>query len=208
MVYDPCTTAGNGTCGSVPFGNEKWELTASGQLRSVLGNVCAELQDDKSVTLNQCASPATAAQQWKYDNSSQQLTTGDGGMCVTASNPTSKIKQNSMVIGRPLGGLGFGEPRSFALLFLNNHNATMTVTCDATCMRNLLAMAPKDTAQQPPPKLAASYAVQEVWSGGKPLGAPVKCSAGSCSPVSVSVACCGGTVYVRLVPEGHQGEFK
>ena len=93
-------------CRPIPFANEKWKLTAGGQLQSAIGSaVCAELQHDKSVTLNKCATPPTAAQAFKYDKASNQLTTGDGGLSVTASSPTSKIKQETMVIGRPLSGI-------------------------------------------------------------------------------------------------------
>ena len=48
---------------------------------------------------------------------------------------------------------------------------------------------------------SVSYDVQEVWSGGKKvLGAPIKCAASSCDPVTVTVEGHGGTTYVRLVP--------
>ena len=209
IVYDPCKTGtGNGTCGPSSFANEKWKLTAAGQLQSAIGasstpQVCAELQHDKSVALAKCTSPPTAAQTWKYTTSSGQLTTGDGGMCVTASSPTSKIKQETMVIGRPLSGQSSAKQRSFAMVFLNNKNASVSVTCDRACMKNMLAMAPKppgNSAKLLP--VATTYMIEEVWSA-KPLGvAPIKCSTtGGCDPVTVTVPSNGGTKYVRLVAQ-------
>jgi hypothetical protein len=63
VVYDPCRTAGNGTCGPSSFANERWTLTTAGQLQSAIGasstpHVCAELQHDKSVALSKCACTA------------------------------------------------------------------------------------------------------------------------------------------------------
>ena len=81
------------------------------QLKSATNSGCATLQSDKSVKLTRCASPAPAEQTWKYSKSSQQLTS-KGGMCVTASSPTSHIKQVTTIIGRPLANA------SYALLFL------------------------------------------------------------------------------------------
>jgi hypothetical protein len=50
--------------------------------------------------------------------------------------------------------------------------------------------------------LAAAYVLEEVWDA-KPLEGhtPVRCSAADgCSPVTVTVASSGGTMYVRLLP--------
>ena len=80
------------------------------QLKSATNSGCATLQSDKSVKLTRCASPAPAEQTWKYSKSTQQLT--NKGMCVTASSPTSHIKQVTTIIGRPLANA------SYALLFL------------------------------------------------------------------------------------------
>ena len=81
------------------------------QLKSATNSGCATLQSDKSVKLTRCTSPAPAEQTWKYSKSTQQLTS-KGGMCVTASSPTSHIKQVTTIIGRPLANA------SYALLFL------------------------------------------------------------------------------------------
>eukprot|EP01047_Picozoa_sp_COSAG01_P056020 COSAG01_NODE_6303_length_3746_cov_1.872498_5_plen_73_part_00 len=64
-------------------------------------------------------------------------------MCVTASSPRSKIKQETLVIARPLAGAAGARSRSFAMVFLNNKNHTSNVTCDKACMANMLALAPK-----------------------------------------------------------------
>ena len=81
------------------------------QLKSATNSGCATLQSDKSVKLTRCASPVPAEQTWKYSKSTQQLTSSSG-MCVTASSPTSHIKQVTTIIGRPLANA------SYALLFL------------------------------------------------------------------------------------------
>ena len=148
------------------------------------------------------------------DASSKQLRTADGTHCVTASSPKSKIKQATLVMGRPLG---LGAPHSYAMVFLNNLNRSASVTCDAACMANMLALRPNASAAAGSSDGVAgsgsgsgsgsdgdsvSYDVQEVWSGGKKvLGAPIKCTASSCDPVTVTVEGHGGTTYVRLVPK-------
>ena len=89
VIYDGCVTEGK-TCGPISagkFANERWSLTKAGQLKSALSDAkCATVQKDDTVLLAPCASGTIpAAQKWKYDNGTQQLTTGDG-MCVTASS--------------------------------------------------------------------------------------------------------------------------
>ena len=85
VIYDSCTTTGV-TCGPKgKFDNERWSLSASGQLISALAAThCATVMADKTVTLTKCATPVPENQKWKYDKATAQLTTGDG-MCVTAS---------------------------------------------------------------------------------------------------------------------------
>ena len=84
-------------------------------------------------------------QQWKYDQTTQQLTTG-AGYCVTSLTGGSKIKAETIILGRPLrdppptyGMSPAAAPggKSFALLFLNNMQKTETVTCDNTCLTKL-----------------------------------------------------------------------
>jgi hypothetical protein len=64
-----------------------------------------------------------------------------------------------------------------ALVFLNNKNASTSVTCDAQCMETMLALRPPavvSSAEQARSSTSSSagssasvmYAVQEVWSGG------------------------------------------
>lgn len=118
-------------------------------------------------------------------------------MCVTAENPVSKIKQVTMVFGRPV------SDGAFAMLFLNNFNVSKSVTCDSACMENMLTLKAKSddtTRSQLVAQAAGTYDVQEVWSGGKSLGSPVVCKATGCDPVTVSVMAHGATTYVRLAP--------
>eukprot|EP01048_Picozoa_sp_COSAG05_P016290 COSAG05_NODE_2079_length_3603_cov_2.777968_2_plen_345_part_00 len=120
-----------------------WRLNASSeqltcpQYPSAEG-FCATEQRDGTVTLSKCLSPVPDTQQWKYDRSTKQLTQGDRIHCVTASTPKSKIKQATLIIGRPLAG----APRSFAMVFLNNLDHSTSVTCDTQCMGRMLAMRP------------------------------------------------------------------
>ena len=82
IVYDQCTKTGR-SCGPFENSNKIWTLTAVGQLQSSSRSdeaECAELQHDKTVQLKRCASPITPEQTWKYDKSTQQLTSGNGGM--------------------------------------------------------------------------------------------------------------------------------
>ena len=117
---------------------------------------------------------------------------------MTAQNPVSKIKQTTMVFGRPI------NDGAFAMLFLNNFNVTKSVTCNSACMENMLTLKPKydDTGRtELVARAAGTYGVEEVWSGGKTVGDPVVCKATGCGPVTVSVAAHGATTYVRLVPK-------
>jgi hypothetical protein len=95
VIYDSCTVAGK-TCGppgAGKFANERWTLSDKGQLISALSAahpsepLCATVQTDDTVMLTKCVTAVPANQHWKYDNATQQLTTGDG-MCVTASAST------------------------------------------------------------------------------------------------------------------------
>eukprot|EP01052_Picozoa_sp_SAG31_P024688 SAG31_NODE_2117_length_6412_cov_7.762712_5_plen_153_part_00 len=60
VIYDACTTSGK-TCGppgTGKFANERWSITASGQLVSALATThCATVQRDKTVTLTKCETP-------------------------------------------------------------------------------------------------------------------------------------------------------
>ena len=118
-------------------------------------------------------------------------------MCLTAQNPVSKIKQTTMVFGRPL------NDGMFAMLFLNDFNATKSVTCDTACLKNMMTLKPTfdDTSHvELVARAAGSYSVEEVWSGGKTLGGPLVCNATGCGSLTVSVGAHGATTYVRLVP--------
>ena len=103
-----------------------------------------------------------------------------------------------MVLGRPLG---VDSPHSFAFVFLNNKNISSSVTCDEQCMANAMALLPSSASARAASSATVTYTVQEVWSGGKPTGATVKCSAHGCEKLIVDVECCGGSTYVRMVPQ-------
>lgn len=86
IVYDQCTKTGP-SCGPFENSNKMWTLTSTGQLQSASRSdeaECAELQHDKTVQLKRCASPATPEQMWKYDKSTQQLTSGNGGKSIVS----------------------------------------------------------------------------------------------------------------------------
>ena len=222
LIYDSCTaivansTGPDGKClahsmrwAGSPLNSSTGQLVGGGS--DAPTNMCATEQGDKTVKLSRCIDPSSsppATQKWKYDTGSKQLTTGDGVHCVTASNPKTTILPITLVVGRPLG---LEEPHSYAMVFLNNRNSSMNVTCDATCMANMLALKPNatstaetaaDTQEQ---EELVLYEVQEVWSGGKVLAGvgPLKCSKTSCEPLTVGVLPHGGTTYVRLVPTKH-----
>ena len=152
---------------------------------------------DRGCHAGKVRAPASAAQQWKYDRVTQQLRTSQDGYCVTATSPHSKIKQTTMVLGRLLG---VDSPHSFAFVFLNNKNVSSSVTCDEQCMANAMALLLSASARAAS-SATVTYAVQEVWSGGKPTGATIKCSASGCEKLIVDVECCGGSTYVRMVPQ-------
>ena len=205
VVYDQCAGKVAGNPSENTTASERWDLDGNGQLRSALdfasGPQCATAPKKGStgvVTLAKCATPASAAQQWKYDRVTQQLTTSQDGYCVTATSPRSKIKQTTMVLGRPLG---VDSPHSFAFVFLNNKNISSSVTCDEQCMANAMALLPSSASARAASSATVTYTVQEVWSGGKPTGATVKCSAHGCEKLIVDVECCGGSTYVRMVPQ-------
>jgi hypothetical protein len=205
IVYDQCTGNSSSSQSGNAAASEQWNLTANGQLRPT-SDVASDSQCATApkkgatgvVTLAKCATPASAAQQWKYDRVTQQLTTSQDGYCVTATSPRSKIKQTTMVLGRPLG---VDSPHSFAFVFLNNKNVSSSVTCDEQCMANAMALLPSSASARAASSATVTYTVQEVWSGGKPTGATIKCSASGCEKLIVDVECCGGSTYVRMVPQ-------
>lgn len=173
-------------CGTVtpahPFPNEDFTLGANGNLVSAIGSLCATVGASKTVTLKQCVSPAAANQKWKYETASQQLTTGDG-LCVTASAGPgpSPVKAGAMVLGRPLSKDGF------AVLFMNNNNASMPMTCDKACMAKVGV---------PQQQAGTSYTVEDVITHEKVMTV----AAGAVLTTKVSVPGNGGSIYYRLMP--------
>lgn len=213
LIYDSCTaitansTGPNGKCivhsmqwAGSPLNSSTGQLVSGGSDSGM--SMCATEQGDKTVKLTRCIDPSPPATQiWKYDKVSKQLTAGDGAHCVTASNPKTTILPITLVVGRPLG---LEEPHSYAMVFLNNRNSSTNVTCDTTCMANMLALKPKYNATTQSTEVDAQlYEVQEVWSGGKALDGigPITCSKTSCEPLTVGVLSHGGATYVRLVPK-------
>eukprot|EP01043_Picozoa_sp_COSAG02_P025842 COSAG02_NODE_1466_length_12483_cov_37.157703_5_plen_311_part_00 len=215
-IYDSCRAVANttGADGKCVAHSIRWRgsplNTSTGQLVSSDGS-CATQQSDKTVKLSTCISPTPATQTWQYDATSKELTTGDGAHCVTASNPKTTIKPITLVVGRPLG---LSEPHAYAMVFLNNQNASTNVTCDVQCMHNMVSLKPRASAEAVnadalPARRTVhnrsqtqTYKVEEVWSGGKALAGvgPIECTRTSCDPLTVTVASHGGAIYVRLVP--------
>ena len=181
------------------FPNERWILTATGQLRSALSSkLCATVNKLQTVTLAHCVLPVPKSQQWSYNSKSQQLTTGDG-LCVTAAKPSPSpspaVKATTMVLGKPLVGRAPGHatgtdlaaPRSFAILFLNNQPNSTALACNQTCLARL---------GMPPPGVGATrYVVQDVWSRSKIM------TVASGETIAIAqVPGKGGSVYVRVDP--------
>ena len=119
----------------------------------------------------------------RYDNATQQLTTGDG-LCVTAASPAppTPVKEATMVLGRPLADKGF------AVLFLNNMNASHVMTCDVGCMTKMGV--PSSEAA------GAKYTVMDVISHEEVMTV----NAGEALTTKVAVPADGGSVYYRLSP--------
>ena len=182
-----------GTCGGANAANEKWTLGADGTLQTQLAaskTKCATEQSDKTVKLAGCSSPVPATQKWKYSKTTQQLTTG-AGMCVTSLTGGSKIKAETMLLGRPLSSPPPGQQtiaaagKSFAILMINNEQKSTTVSCDTACLTKLGAG-------------SGSFKVTDVVTGA-PHAAPVLDAA--TGSVSATVAGYGASVYLRLDPK-------
>jgi hypothetical protein len=183
LIYDSCPAAGKGckATPTMPFPNEVFQLKTNGQLVSALpGHLCATVGSSNTVTLETCTEPVAARQKWIYDNATQQLTTG-AGMCVTATTAPSPtpIKATNLILGRPL------SDRGFAVLFLNNKNASMQMTCDEKCM---IKMGVPATGQK--------YTVQDVVTHEVVMSV----SAGQPLKTKMAVGGNGASIYYRLTP--------
>ena len=178
------------------YPNERWTLSASGQLRSALTpKLCATVNSGRTVTLTKCVLPVPKSQLWNYDSQSQQLTNTDG-LCVTAAkstpSPSPAAKKETMVLGKPLAGRAPGQatgtdlsaPRSFAILFLNNKLDAAKVTCNQTCLSRLGMR----------PGAGHYYSVQDVWTRSTLM------TVGAGQNITVDVPANGGSVYLRADP--------
>ena len=191
ITYGSCN-ATTGGCGGATDANQKWTLTASAQLQTQLASSktkCATLQKDKTVILAACQTPVPATQKWKYDKTTQELTTGDG-MCVTSLTGGSKIKAETMVLGRPLSSPPPGltsdqlSGKSFAIFMLNNKQSAAQIVCNATCLGNLGAG-------------SGSFTVTDVITGAPHSTAQLE-AGGS---VAATVPGYGASAYLRLDPK-------
>merc|ERR1712048_201725 len=98
---------------------------------------CATMQPDKTVILEPCQYPVPSKQKVNHDLSTKQLIF-DGGYCVTADSGdipgASKIKPETIILGRPLAPLKPAGKKSYAILMLNNKQNTTLITCNQTCL--------------------------------------------------------------------------
>ena len=189
LIYDSCPTSGKGckATPTMPFPNEVFTLRQNGQLVSALpDHLCATVSGSgtsKTVALQTCTSPVSTAQRWKYDNKTQQLTTA-GGLCVTAGGGggPSPVKATTLIVGRPLHNQGF------AVLFLNNKNTSMVMTCDQSCMGKMGF----------PANGGAKYTVEDVITHQIVISS---LSAGQTLTTKAPVLGNGASAYYLLTPQ-------
>jgi hypothetical protein len=129
VIYDGCTTTGSTCAGPGKFFNEQWTLDARGALVSALpGARCATVSAaDGTVALAACGSPLPSVQTWTHDPATGALRSG-GGLCLTAAAPAPPGAFESALVGRQLAD------GSWAVLALNNENATAPLVCGADCL--------------------------------------------------------------------------
>ena len=122
-------------------------------------------------------------------------------MCVTSANGGSKIKSETIVLGRPLSDPPPGalQPQfdqqggqSVALLFINNMQKPTTVVCNATCLTKAGATS------------GSSFKITNVVTGVPHISQPnlefFTVINGSNS-VSATIGGYGASVYLRLDPK-------
>jgi hypothetical protein len=134
LIYDGCsfnpttiTCAGRGN-----YSHFKFSLAADSTLRShYQAGLCVTLNPDQTLSALECASPPSMAQKWTHTPSGQ-LQTGTGH-CLTSGAAAPKARNTTAVFGRPLTSFVSPEAGAYALLFVNDGEATAEVTCDAGC---------------------------------------------------------------------------
>ncbi len=130
IVYDGCTTTGGTCAGANRYSNEQWALDARGALVSALpGGRCASVGADGTLALAPCApgpGPLPPAQAWRYSAASGELVSGSG-QCLTVAAPPPP-GYSSLLVGRQLAD------GSWALLGVNNGNASAPLVCGAPCL--------------------------------------------------------------------------
>jgi hypothetical protein len=134
LIYDGCsfdpaamTCAGKGN-----YSHFRFTLAADGALRSQYeAGLCVTLNSDQTLSALACASPPSAAQKWTH-TAAGQLQTGTGH-CMTSGTTAPTARNITAVFGRPLSSSVSPAAGAFALLFVNDGDATAEVTCDAAC---------------------------------------------------------------------------
>jgi hypothetical protein len=131
VIYDGCTTTGSTCAGPGKFSNEQWALDARGGLVSALpGARCASVGSDGALALAPCApgpAPLPPSQAWRYNAATGELVAGSG-LCLTVGAPPPPPALASLLVGRQLAD------GSWALLALNNANASAPLVCGAPCL--------------------------------------------------------------------------
>ena len=158
IIYDACrTTDPSSSCSGekTPFLNEEFDLIVVNNnnnkrlmLQSRLTNIGYKSNNDSThgciasqgasglLNLVTCSN-TSAAQMFRYDAITKQLTSYVDGRCLTGPTANPPSSNNILVIGRHL------YDGKTALLMLNNNNKTGTITCDKKCFTKLGIMPSK-----------------------------------------------------------------
>lgn len=121
-------------------------------------------------------------------------------MCVTSANGGSKIKSETIVLGRPLSDPppGAQQPldqqggQSVALLFINNMQKSATVVCNAACLTKAGATN------------GSSFKITNVVTGAPHVPQPnldFFVGIDGSSSVSATIDGYGASTYLRLDPK-------
>ena len=169
IVYDGCSTTGGTCAGPDKYSNEQWALDASsGALVSALpGGHCAAANADNTLALSpDCTPPLPPAKVWRYTAATGELVNSNG-LCLTVSAPAPPPSLASLLVGRQL------QDGSWALLALNNGNASATLVCGAACLGAMgfipgQALAVRDVWARAdlPPTTAVRLAMPTAAAGG------------------------------------------
>ena len=196
IIYDTCrTTDPSSSCSgkNTPFLNEEFDLVSMDNnnrymLRSKLKYVGYNKKSNNNGTRGCIASQGasgllnlvtccntSAAQMFRYDETTKQLTSYVDGRCLTGPTANPPSSNRVLIIGRHL------HNNKTVLLMLNNNNNTRTITCDSNCFTKLGVM----------PSKSNPVNVRDLWrhTDLKPITEPW---------LSQIVEGSGGSVVLRL----------